>query len=404
MKKMDKMEKIGNIAEFKRGPFGSSIKKSVCVPKGKNTYKLYEQGNVIHHDFNRGNYYLTKSKFEELSNFEIKPGDILITCAGTLGKIAIVPPRIERGIINSVLMRIKVNKKLVLRNYLYYYFQSPVIQNNINKQSAGVAIKNLFSTRLLKEYKIYLSSKREQQLIVDEIEKQFSRLDESIENLKEVKNKLEIYRKSILKTAFDVQGRLIKIKDLCKLINGMAFKASEWSKKGIPIIRIQNLKDPKKKYNYCDFKVKEKYYVNKGDLLFAWSGTPRTSFGAHVWERGKAVLNQHIFKIIINEKKVYRKYFLYVLNKSVNEFILKAHGTAGLAHITKNKFENHELILPEKNIQKQIVQEIESRFSVIDKLEETVNNSLKKAEQLRKSILKSAFEGKLIRYEGVNDG
>src|SRR3989344_4176036 len=94
---------LGEVGTFLRGPFGSSIKKSVCVPKGKNTFKLYEQGNIIRNDFERGEYYLTEEKFQELKKFEIIHGDLAITCAGTLGKIAIVPDNIERGIINSVL-------------------------------------------------------------------------------------------------------------------------------------------------------------------------------------------------------------------------------------------------------------------------------------------------------------
>ncbi len=64
------MVEMGNVAEFVRGPFGSSIKRSVCVPKGIDTYKVYEQGNIIKNDFNRGEYYVTREQFEKLSRFE----------------------------------------------------------------------------------------------------------------------------------------------------------------------------------------------------------------------------------------------------------------------------------------------------------------------------------------------
>lgn len=197
-----KEEELGEIAEFKRGPFGSSIQKSVCVPKGKGTYKLYEQGNIIRNDFDRGEYYINKEKFEELKKFELLPSDIVITCAGTLGKIVIVPENIEKGIINSVLMRIRVDKSKILKKFFIYYFKSPHIQNDISSKSGGVAIKNLFATKLLKKFKIPLPSLSEQQLIVSEIEKQFSRLEEAVKVLKLVRDKLRIYKRVVLKAAF----------------------------------------------------------------------------------------------------------------------------------------------------------------------------------------------------------
>ena len=73
-----------------------------------------------------------------------------------------------------------------------------------------------------------------------------------------------------------------RVGDICNPINGRAFKPSEWEDSGIPIIRIQNLKDSKALFNYFQGKVPEKFHVDKGDLLFAWSGTPGTSFGAHI--------------------------------------------------------------------------------------------------------------------------
>ena len=192
-----------------------------------------------------------------------------------------------------------------------------------------------------------------------------------------------------------------KIKNICKLINGRAFKTSEWVGKGLPIIRIQNLNNEEAQFNYCDFEIDEKFYVDNGNLLFAWSGTPGTSFGAHIWKRGRAVLNQHIFKVEVNEKEINKLFFMHLLNKNVQEYIQKAHGTAGLAHITKGKFEEAKISFPFLPEQQKIIQEIESKFSVIDKVEEIVNQSLIKAEKLRKSILKSAFEGRLIKFDEV---
>ena len=157
---------MGDIANFLRGPFGSSIKKSVCVPKGKDTYKVYAQGNVIQNDFAKGNYYVTKEKFKELEKFELKSGDIVVTCAGTLGRTAIVPNNIEKGIINSVLMRIKTDDKKVLKDYFLLLLNSPQIQDSIGDKAQGVAVKNMFATSELKKFKIPLPPIAEQLKIV----------------------------------------------------------------------------------------------------------------------------------------------------------------------------------------------------------------------------------------------
>jgi len=161
---------LGEVASFTRGPFGSSIKRSVCVPKGVNTYKIYEQGNVIQNDFVRGEYYITQEQFYELKRFELSPGDIVITCAGTLGRTAIVPEGIEKGIINSVLMRIRNDDNKILKKYLIFLLNSSQIQNGITNKATGVAINNMFATSELKKFKIPLPPLHVQQEIVTEIE------------------------------------------------------------------------------------------------------------------------------------------------------------------------------------------------------------------------------------------
>jgi type I restriction enzyme, S subunit len=125
------------------------------------------------------------------------------------------------------------------------------------------------------------------------------------------------------------------------LINGKSFKSEDWKTSGIPIIRIQNLNNSKAQFNFISDNqiVEAQYRVNSGDLLFAWSGTPGTSFGAHIWNGGKAYLNQHIFKVITFDG-LDKKYFFYILNYLVNDFVAKSKGTAGLAHITKKELES----------------------------------------------------------------
>jgi type I restriction enzyme, S subunit len=194
-----------------------------------------------------------------------------------------------------------------------------------------------------------------------------------------------------------------KLGEVATYINGKAFKTTEWSNSGLPIIRIQNLNNEKSEFNYCGFQVEEKYYVNKGDLLFAWSGTPDTSFGAHVWTGGRAVLNQHIFKITVDEKLINKRYYLHALNHKVREFINTAHGAAGLAHITKKKFEESEIPLPPLPEQKAIVARIEQLLSDLENGKQQLLTAQQQLKIYRQSLLKAAFEGKLTN-KNVKEG
>lgn len=149
------------------------------------------------------------------------------------------------------------------------------------------------------------------------------------------------------------------IRDLCDLINGKAFKPSDWTTQGLPIVRIQNLNNPNSTFNYYQGLVEEKFLIRSGQLLFAWSGTPGTSFGAHVWNGGKAVLNQHIFKVNFPPDLIDKHFLRNAINQKLEELIGKAHGGAGLQHVTKGKFEETLITLPPLAEQKRIVAKLD---------------------------------------------
>ncbi|EMJ91454.1 restriction endonuclease subunit S [Leptospira alstonii] len=219
--------------------------------------------------------------------------------------------------------------------------------------------------------------------------------------MEEIKNKNK--NESLLNMSFISNNHipdkwnLVKLGEVAEYINGKAFKSSEWVKEGTPIIRIQNLNRENSEYNYCKSEIEKKYHVNSGDLLFAWSGTPDTSFGAHIWKGGFAYLNQHIFRIVVNERLIGRQYYLYALKNKIKEFVKNAHGTAGLAHITKSKFEESQIPLPPLAEQQRIVSKIEELFSELDKGIESLKTAQQQLKVYRQAVLKSAFEGKLTK-------
>ena len=123
--------RFGDVGLFKKGPFGSALTKSMFVPKNKDTVKVYEQQHAIRKDANIGTYYITKKYFDEkMSGFEVQSGDIIVSCAGTIGETYILPEDIERGIINQALMRITLAEGIDRRFFLYY-FDSNLVSTHI---------------------------------------------------------------------------------------------------------------------------------------------------------------------------------------------------------------------------------------------------------------------------------
>ena len=169
----------------------------------------------------------------------------------------------------------------------------------------------------------------------------------------------------------------VPIGKICELFNGRAFKPEDWQNEdsgGIPIVRIQNLNNADSAFNYFTGQVSEKNTINNGELLFSWSGSRGTSFGAHIWEGQKAVLNQHIFKVGFDDSRVTKMYLFHALNKAVVEVEDNLHGGVGLVHITKGNLEKIEIPLPPLEVQKEIVAEIDAYQKVIDGARAVLNH------------------------------
>jgi len=192
-----------------------------------------------------------------------------------------------------------------------------------------------------------------------------------------------------------------RIGDLCDLINGKAFKPEDWSSKGLPIIRIQNLNNPEAKFNHYEGPVEPRFLVQPGELLFAWSGTPGTSFGAHVWKGPKAVLNQHIFRVVFDPEHLSRDYLRLAINSKLEELIGKAHGGVGLAHVTKGKFEATEIQVPPLPEQRRIVAKIESMSARSKRARAELDKARELTSRAVQAIIDRGVAGALSRRDGV---
>lgn len=180
---------------LKRGPWGGSIKKDIFVAAG---YKVYEQRNVISNDFAIGNYFVDRTKFEELKEFRVQEGDILLTAAGTMGKLAIVLKNSPDGIINQALIRIRLNQDLISNSFFKSIFELYVSHGLLARYSHGAALKNLSSTSVLKSIPIALPSIKEQY----EIQRVSSGCDQKITALEHEQRLLQELFRTVLEKLF----------------------------------------------------------------------------------------------------------------------------------------------------------------------------------------------------------
>lgn len=162
----------------------------------------------------------------------------------------------------------------------------------------------------------------------------------------------------------------VKLGDVCRVINGRAYKQEELLDKGkYPVLRVGNFFSNRGWY-YSDLELEEDKYCLRGDLLYAWSA----SFGPKIWDSEKCIYHYHIWKMVPNENKINKQFLYHVLNKETEA--IKAEGGRGIAmiHITKGGIENREIPLPPLSIQEEIVAEIEGYQKIIDGAKAVVEN------------------------------
>ena len=171
--------------------------------------------------------------------------------------------------------------------------------------------------------------------------------------------------------------------EIALLFNGRAFKPSEWSAQGRPIVRIQNLNNPTSSFNHFDGPLADTHRIAPGELLFAWSGTPGTSFGAHIWRGPPAALNQHIFKVVVDETSVDREFLAAAINASMSRLVASAQGGAGLKHLTRRAFEQTPIMLPPLAEQRRIARMVREHGARTNKVRRLLSLASTTAEALR---------------------
>jgi type I restriction enzyme S subunit len=250
------------------------------------------------------------------------------------------------------------------------------------------------SVNKFKEIEIPIPPLQEQQRIVSILDDAFAKIDKAKANAEQnLKNAKELFE-SYLQGVFEDKGddwEEKRIDEICKLINGRAYKKDELLNNGkYRVLRVGNFFTSDHWY-YSDLELDKDKFCDKEDLLYAWSA----SFGPRIWKEEKVIYHYHIWKVIPDEILVTRD-FLFTLFEWDKEKIKAEQGTGTtMMHVSKGSMENRIVPVPPLKVQKTILRQLDALRAETKKLEAVYQKKIKDLEELKKSILQRAFSGKL---------
>lgn len=317
----------------------------------------------------------------------------------------------KKGAVGSTLMKI-LPKENIHKEYLYHFISSKFW--TLNTKPKGVGIPHIEPT-LLWNFELVVPPLPEQQAIVVKIEELLSELENGKKQLLTAQQQLKVYRQSLLKWAFEGKltnknvkegelpkgWKMNKLSELCLYVSDGDHLPPPKSKIGIPFITISNVKNNKIDFSETMF-MTEEYYLNLkenrkpiiGDILYTVTG----SFGIPVLiDFEKNFCFQRHIGLLRPLPSTNQKWLYYIMqsNQVFSQASMSATGTAQKT-VSLKSLRGFNIPTPPIEEQQLIVSELESKLTVCDKIEETICQSLQQAETLKQSILKKAFEGKLV--------
>ncbi len=331
-------------------------------------------------------------------------GTLLIALYGaTIGKLAVlgVPATTNQAICG--IYKNKLFETKFLFNYLFHKRQKLI------EQGTGGAQPNISQT-ILKKLPLPLAPVPEQRAIAAKIEQLFSELDNGIANLKAAKSKLEIYRQSVFKKMLD-GIELVSFEEIIKSSQNGISKRQGISGKETKVLRLADISDlqinyESPRYILLDDTEIKKYKISKNDLLVIRVNGSKDLVGRLISFTQKDELEtwtfcDHFIRLSLDPDKFNSKFYFYFFQmpetrKYIHDNMVSSAGQNTVSQVTIKSVKVPYL---DKTSQNKIVQEIETRLSVCDKLKESIDQSLEKAQALRQSILKKAFEGKLLSQD-----
>lgn len=344
-------------------------------------------------------------------SFRVNKGDFLLAMSGaTTGKTGVYLYD------NYALLNQRVgNLKIYSEDVLHPMYRNYFIMNKrreIEKKAYGGAQPNI-SKQLIEDLDLLLPPLAEQKRIVGKIEQMFEKIDAGVQKLKSAQEKIKQYKQSVLHSAFTgklyktTEWQQTKLSEISNVLGGYAFKSNLFTTDGYQIIRMSNikplelnLKERPVFIKNIDNKLKQQYMLMPNDIVITLTGTRKKrdyGYVVLIETNSGLLLNQRLARLRPNFK-VKPKYLAYALQSEPyqSQFFSYETGNVGQGNVSMKALIEEAIYLPTIPEQERIVEEIEKRFAKADKMLEGVEKSLKSAEQLKQSVLKKAFEGKLV--------
>lgn len=409
---------------------------------------------------NRSDRYLTYQKAVQLGCTFLKRGDVLVArMPDPLGRACVFPGDPKKSVTVVDVAIIRPGSHEFNTKWLMYFINAPAFRTAIASMQSGSTRKRI-SRGNLARIALPIPPVNQQKRIVAEIEKQFSRLDEAVANLKRVKANLKRYKAAVLKAA--VEGKLTEqwrkehpdVEPASKLLERiLAERRTKWKGKGkykeptapdsnglpplpenwtwtrleqlgfifggltknpkraklprtLPYLRVANVYanelrlDQIERIGVDDSEL-DKLLLLRGDLLIVEGNGSKDQIGRlAIWDGSidPCVHQNHIIKIRLVNVELGKWISFWLLSLPGRHFVEQvASSTSGLYTLSVNKVSSLPILLPPLVEQKLIVAEVERRLSMVEELEKEVTTNLQRAERLRQSILSFAFSGKLVQ-------
>lgn len=392
---------------IKIGPFGSQLKKETLVPYGQ--YKVYGQENVYEKDFSIGDRYLEKTHFDKLSSCEIIPGDFVMSTMGTIGKCAIVPSGITKGIMDSHLVRLRFDTRKIVPEYLLHLFSDSY--NYLKQQTTRLSVGGIMdglSVGIVSSLQVsFPESKEEQQAIIDilsEMDKLINTLEKEIQKKKNIKygalQKLITGEKRLDGFSGDwISINMAKKSKLKARIGWQGLTTAEYLDSGYSyLVTGTDFVDGHINWDGCHFVTADRYYqdpniqLNNGDVLITKDGT--IGKVALVDNLNKpATLNSGVFVVRPINHAYSPRFLYYVLESRVfRDFLDMLSAGSTIVHLYQKDLVNFIFMAPST------IEEQEAIADIIYDLDcevRKIEDKLQKYKKIKQGMMNDLLTGKI---------
>jgi type I restriction enzyme S subunit len=405
---------------IKIGPFGSMLKSDELVDEG---FKVYGQENVINTDFHRGNRFISKKKFKELIKYQIFTDDLIVTMMGTAGNAQLVPNNIQGGVMDSHLIRLRFNEKVIPKFIEILINTSDYIKGEVKYFSKG-AIMDGLNSELIKGLIISIPPKEEQKQIIHFLDKKTLEIDMTIEKdtrlIELLKEKRTALINHVVTKGLDPT---VKMKDsgvewIGRIpddweVNRLKFLTAKKAQYGANeepeynenkfdyrYVRITDVNDngglKKDSYAYLSKENARGFVLEEGDVLFARSGATVGKVYYYSQDDGNCCFAGYMIRYVTNNELLEPQFLLYYsLSKSYKEWIKVVSTQSTIENVSAEKYDELNIPTPKLSQQRQIVKFLDNEIPKIDEIILKIEEKISFLKEYKKSLIHHVVTGKV---------